>query len=123
VKHFAAGAAWFLNATLSIYAPSFITTSLLLHRQMIKVCLGDKADTAHHIHLINIFMESAAINVPISICIGIGVAMEKLWGEILAVPGIASQVSQIPSYFALLYTSGRGIEVFTDLVDRHWRWC
>jgi hypothetical protein len=103
VKHFAAGAAWLLNATLSIYAPSFITTSLLLHRQMIKVCLGDKADTTHHYihHLINIFMESAAINVPISICVGIGVAMETSWGDIVAIPGIASQV-RIPSEFPRL---------------------
>jgi hypothetical protein len=85
---------------------------------MIKVCLGAEADTAHHIHLVNIFLESAAINVPISICAAIGIAMGKLWGDIVSMPGLASQVrlssNFVWNYDVLLSGSASGVGISVD---------
>jgi hypothetical protein len=59
---------------------------------MIKAYLGEKADTAHALHLVNIFLESAAINVPLSICTAVGTIMAKPWGNIIVTPGLTGQV-------------------------------
>lgn len=68
------------NATLNIYATVFITTRLFQHRRLAIACFGPTAPTAQYLHLAGIFLESAAINVPILLVASIGHATRQLDG-------------------------------------------
>ncbi len=79
------------NIILNIYATIFITTRLLLHRRIVMACAQDKALTAQHIYIIGILLESAVVNLPITIvtAVWIGSPLEQVALPISA----ASQVS------------------------------
>jgi hypothetical protein len=109
-------AAFVSNAVMNIYATTFLTSRLLSYRRMSKICFGEKAHTAHHIHLVNIFLQSAAINVPMSICAAVGLSSEKTWGSIISVPAVASQVSLPLSWETHIdiYDPAIGVSINTD---------
>jgi hypothetical protein len=86
------------NTIANLYTTTFLTTRLLLHRRMLKICLGKEADTSYHIHLVNIFLESAATNVPLTICAAVGLINQKSWGTIILIPAVPSQVSSLHEY-------------------------
>ncbi|KAF9444486.1 hypothetical protein P691DRAFT_778218 [Macrolepiota fuliginosa MF-IS2] len=84
------------NVTLNIYATIFITTLLLVHGQMVKRCLGNTASrglgsTPQHLPLVAILLESAAINVPVTIVVAIGIGAGEDFGAIVTPSALASQ--------------------------------
>ncbi len=79
------------NITLNIYATIFITTRLLLHRRMVMACVKDKALTTQHVYIIGILLESAIVNLPVTIITAVWIATPL---EQVALPiAAASQVS------------------------------
>lgn len=82
------------NTALNLYATCFITIRLLVHRRLVKTRLGNnEAVTAHHLHIIGILLESAAINVPVAIVAAVGMGTGRAFIETVLTPTIcASQV-------------------------------
>lgn len=60
---------------------------------MLKACFGEEMNTARYtVYLVNILLESAAVNVPIAIIVAIGYGLNKEFGPIITTPMIACQV-------------------------------
>ncbi|KAF9447982.1 hypothetical protein P691DRAFT_781643 [Macrolepiota fuliginosa MF-IS2] len=60
------------NALMNIHGTAFITIRLLRHRHMVRTSFGDKVPVARYHSIVGIMLESAAINVPITICAAAG---------------------------------------------------
>ncbi|KAF9447981.1 hypothetical protein P691DRAFT_730510 [Macrolepiota fuliginosa MF-IS2] len=60
------------NALTNLCGTVIITTRLLKHRRMIRNHLGGRAPMTRYQDVITILLESAMINVPVSICMAIG---------------------------------------------------
>lgn len=56
-----------MNVLLNLYTAIFITYRLLRHRNATISSLGDRARTGRHLHMIGIVLQSAALNVPVTI--------------------------------------------------------
>lgn len=83
------------NIVLNIYATLFISTRLLLHRRMIMTRLGSTVSTAQHIRIIGILLESAAINLPVTVtcAVGAGVGIGSILEATMLPIAVGSQVS------------------------------
>lgn len=79
------------NTVLNIYATLFITIRLLDYRKTVMTLLGGKADTSRYLHIVSILLESAAINVPITIAAAVGIGLNALFGVIIAPVAIVGQ--------------------------------
>ncbi len=65
------------NLTLTVYATFFLTIRLLAHRKLMRACQEDKARTKQHLRIITILLESAVINVPITIATAVGIRTDE----------------------------------------------
>lgn len=79
-----------LNSLLNIYATSLIAFRLLQHQRLVKSCLGPDNATQHQ-RIIRVLLESAAINVPITLTIAIGRAGNQVFSFILLGIGVGCQ--------------------------------
>ncbi|KAF9450592.1 hypothetical protein P691DRAFT_453596 [Macrolepiota fuliginosa MF-IS2] len=70
------------NILLNLYSTVFIATRLLLHRRMIVNTLGRAAPEMHHLRIVTILLESAAINIPITIVAAVGFAFGRVLGNV-----------------------------------------
>lgn len=80
------------NIFLNLYAPLFITIRLLLHRRMVISRLGPGAPIARYLHVVNILLQSAVLNVPFMIIGSIGLGRRLNWGNAVTSLGIIIQV-------------------------------
>jgi len=71
------------NVLLALYSTSFISIRLLLHRRMLNSYLGEHVVTTRHLHIVGILLESAAINIPVTIAGAIGIATSQIFGRII----------------------------------------
>lgn len=81
------------NVFLNLYATFFISVRLFSHRRAVIACLGENALTTQHLCLMGIFLESAAINVPVTILVAVGIGMHHTFGVIISPVAFACQVS------------------------------
>ncbi|KAF5349622.1 hypothetical protein D9756_008976 [Leucocoprinus leucothites] len=82
---------FFSNVILNIYATLFITIRLFSYRKVVKTLIGGKADTSRYLDIVNILLESAAINVPITIAAAVGIGLGALFGVIITPVAIVGQ--------------------------------
>ncbi|KAF9447965.1 hypothetical protein P691DRAFT_801484 [Macrolepiota fuliginosa MF-IS2] len=57
------------NMLTSIYGTCFITIRLWLYRRMVRHCFGDKVQMGRYNDIMGMLLKSAAIYVPIAICV------------------------------------------------------
>ncbi|KAF5349662.1 hypothetical protein D9756_008964 [Leucocoprinus leucothites] len=79
------------NVVLNTYAALFIAIRLLNYRKTIMALTGRKADTSRYLHIINILLESAAINVPITIAAAVGIGFNKFFGTVIIPVAVVGQ--------------------------------
>lgn len=80
------------NILLNLYAPLFIIIRLALHRRMMVSQLGPEAPVARYLRVVNILLQSAALNVPVMIIGTVGLALNLDFGAAFASIGITCQV-------------------------------
>ncbi|KAF5349727.1 hypothetical protein D9756_008956 [Leucocoprinus leucothites] len=83
--------ALFSNVVLNIYATLFITSRLLSHRKLTMKLIGGNADTSRHLYIVSILLESAAINVPITIAAAVGIGLVEFFGAVIAPIAVVGQ--------------------------------
>ncbi len=92
--------AYSANIILNLYAASFITIRLLVHRRLVLATRigNNEVSTVQHLYIIGILLESAAINVPVAIAAAVGIGTGRAFVETVMTPAIAaSQVcSPVP---------------------------
>ncbi|KAJ3570553.1 hypothetical protein NP233_g4331 [Leucocoprinus birnbaumii] len=73
------------NAMLNAYATMFIAVRLLKHKKSLMVSIArEQVKSSRHLeHIVRIFLESAAINVPIAIVTAVGVSSNSVLGSIM----------------------------------------
>ncbi|KAF9440948.1 hypothetical protein P691DRAFT_685722 [Macrolepiota fuliginosa MF-IS2] len=102
------------NILLNLYTTIFIATRLLLHRRMVIACFGTTAPTNRHLQIVTILLESAAINVPVTIIAATGLVIDTIPGKI-AIP-IAFACQSFASVLILHQVAvGRTVEDGTEL--------
>lgn len=79
------------NVVLNIYAALFIAIRLLSYTKVVKTLVGGKADTSRYLDIVNILLESAAINVPITIAAAVGIGLGELFGYIITPVAVVGQ--------------------------------
>ncbi|KAF9442951.1 hypothetical protein P691DRAFT_764730 [Macrolepiota fuliginosa MF-IS2] len=79
------------NILLNVFATCFIITRLLLHRRMLVACFGEATPDIGHLRIVNILIESAAINIPITVVGVIGLAVGPIFGDIVGAIAVACQ--------------------------------
>ncbi|KAJ3570548.1 hypothetical protein NP233_g4334 [Leucocoprinus birnbaumii] len=72
------------NVALNIYATFFISIRLLGYRRLMMRNVGAKAVEPRYLRIATIFLESAAINVPITITVAVGFGLGAPFGTIMA---------------------------------------
>lgn len=80
------------NLALNVYATLFITTRLLAHRKMVITAMGNKILVARHLQIVTILLESAAVNLPITIATAVGLVTGKTFGGVIGPIAAPSQV-------------------------------
>ncbi|KAF9440156.1 hypothetical protein P691DRAFT_824277 [Macrolepiota fuliginosa MF-IS2] len=94
---------------LNLYTTIYIAVRLLLHRPMVIACVGKAALTENYLPIISILLESAAINVPVTIAGAVGIAVNRLFGSVVL--SIAVTCQSLASVLILLrVTLGRAID-------------
>ncbi|KAF5349528.1 hypothetical protein D9756_009017 [Leucocoprinus leucothites] len=85
--------AYLSNAVLNLYATVFLTSRLLLYRRMVMISFGEseKALASHHLHLTNILLQSAVVNVPVAVAAAIGIGADQGFGFSTGIPAAPSQ--------------------------------
>ncbi|KAF5347731.1 hypothetical protein D9756_009051 [Leucocoprinus leucothites] len=83
--------AYALNALSNVFATCFIITRLVQHRRMIIRRFGDSAPPLRHLRIASIILQSAAVNVPVSILAAVGIAPKQVLGWVAAPVAIACQ--------------------------------
>lgn len=81
-----------INIFLNIFIPSFLIARLLLHKRMVITYLGSDACVRQHLRTVSILLESAVLNLPVTIIGAAGMASKQSFGWVAAGVGIASQV-------------------------------
>ncbi|KAJ3570544.1 hypothetical protein NP233_g4329 [Leucocoprinus birnbaumii] len=81
------------NAVLNIYATLFIAIRLFNYRRITMSLLGSNVDTSRYLDIINILLESAAINVPLTIAAAVGIGLNAFFGAIIAPVAVVGQVT------------------------------
>ncbi|KAF9440949.1 hypothetical protein P691DRAFT_800803, partial [Macrolepiota fuliginosa MF-IS2] len=79
------------NILLNVFATCFIAIRLLLHRRTLVSYFGEAAPGAKHLRTVNILVESAAINIPVTIAGVVGIAVDPELGDIVGAIAVACQ--------------------------------
>ncbi len=81
------------NLTLTAYATLFLTTCLLAHRRKVmRAYQGEGALTNQHLHIVTILLESAVINIPITIATAVGLRSDQAFSYVVGSVVPSSQV-------------------------------
>lgn len=94
------------NAALGVYAPVFLATRLLAHRKLATTPRGEKVWGMRHLPLVTILLQSAAINVPITIATAIGLGTGKVFSDVLGLLSSPSQVCDKSFTYRILELKG-----------------
>lgn len=105
------------NAALNVYAPLFLATRLLAHRKLAITPQGEKVWGMRHLPIVTILLQSAAINVPITIATAIGLGTGKPFGDVL---GPIISPSQVCAKIVCVRAEGSWVE---EISFRHSRLC
>ncbi|KAF9442617.1 hypothetical protein P691DRAFT_765031 [Macrolepiota fuliginosa MF-IS2] len=108
---------------LNLYATALITLTLLAYRRMVKRYSGNTASNDQHLPgVIAILLESAAINVPITIITAVGIGGGEKFGILIAPTATVSQALAsvlIIHQVALGRAFDHGVERATPMVQGH----
>ncbi|KAJ3561676.1 hypothetical protein NP233_g10052 [Leucocoprinus birnbaumii] len=79
------------NAILNVHATGLITIRLINYRRLIITCVGRNTDVSYSNDMVGILLESAAINVPVTIAVAVGLGLRARFGSIIVPVAVASQ--------------------------------
>ncbi|KAF7763962.1 hypothetical protein Agabi119p4_8499 [Agaricus bisporus var. burnettii] len=72
------------NITLNLFTTVFIISRLILYRRMVKNSFGVRREEhLHHTRVVGMLLESAAINVPITVIALVGIATWSSYGDFM----------------------------------------
>lgn len=82
------------NITLNLFTTVFIISRLILYRRMVKNSFGVRREEhLHHTRVVGMLLESAAINVPITVIALVGIATWSSYGDFMMSVVTPGQVS------------------------------
>lgn len=88
------------NITLNLFTTIFIIARLVLYRRLVKRALGiRRQEHRQHTRVVGMLLESAAINIPITVIAVVGIATWKNYGDFMmsvVTPGQVSHLSPFP---------------------------
>lgn len=80
------------NAMANAFATFFIIVRLMIHKRRTIERFGHQSPALRHLHFVNILLQSAAINVPITIVAAAGLGSKQIYAIIVAPIAVTCQV-------------------------------